>query len=92
MLLMHLIWWALPLAFESAGNNMPARMAMIAITTSNSISVKAERASLLKVPDWFEAVSINGLYDKGRVGGECKVKMGVSICLRSRKSSKGRSR
>src|SRR5512133_4062874 len=33
--------WALALALLSAGSNIPARMAIIAITTSNSISVKA---------------------------------------------------
>jgi hypothetical protein len=32
--------WALALALDNAGNNMAARMAMIAITTSNSIKVK----------------------------------------------------
>jgi len=32
---------ALVLALESAGSSIPARMAMMAITTSNSINVKA---------------------------------------------------
>lgn len=44
-LLMHLALWALNFALDSAGNNMAARMAIIAITTSNSIKVKAERVS-----------------------------------------------
>jgi hypothetical protein len=33
--------WALVLALESVGNNMAARMAMIATTTSSSMRVKA---------------------------------------------------
>jgi hypothetical protein len=33
--------WALLLAAERAGNNSAARMAMTAITTNNSMSVKA---------------------------------------------------
>jgi len=32
---------ALPLALDSAGNSMAARMAMMAITTNNSINVNA---------------------------------------------------
>ena len=40
MLLMHLIPCALVFALASAGNNRPARMAMIAMTTNNSIKVK----------------------------------------------------
>ena len=34
------LWFALPLAFFSAGSKSAARMAMIATTTSNSMSVK----------------------------------------------------
>jgi len=41
MLLRQLMPLALSLALDSAGSNMLAKMAMIAITTSNSISVKA---------------------------------------------------
>src|SRR5882672_504835 len=37
---MHDMAWAFCLARPSAGNNKAARMAMIAITTSNSINVK----------------------------------------------------
>jgi hypothetical protein len=33
--------WVLLLALDRAGNSIPARMAMIAMTTSNSMSVKA---------------------------------------------------
>ena len=40
-LLRHFVRCALPLAFDNAGNNMLARMAMMAMTTSSSISVKA---------------------------------------------------
>lgn len=39
VLLMHLMPCALIFALESAGNNIAARIAMIAITTSNSIKV-----------------------------------------------------
>src|SRR6185295_12166790 len=42
-LLAHLIECALVLARESAGSNIEARIAMIAITTSSSIKVKEER-------------------------------------------------
>src|SRR3954466_9028464 len=41
MLLAHAIVWALPLALPRAGKSNPARMAMIAITTSSSMSVNA---------------------------------------------------
>src|SRR5947208_1231437 len=40
VLLRHLIWFALDLALASAGSSMAARMAMMAMTTSNSIRVK----------------------------------------------------
>jgi hypothetical protein len=43
VLLMHLIWAALALDLDKAGNSMDARRAMMAMTTSNSISVKAAR-------------------------------------------------
>src|SRR6266542_2484090 len=35
--------WALVFAFAKAGNSSPARMAMIAMTTSSSMSVKPQR-------------------------------------------------
>src|SRR6185312_9467293 len=41
MLFMHDIRWALVLAIVSAGSNNAAKIAMMAITTSNSISVNA---------------------------------------------------
>src|ERR1044071_712991 len=37
--------WACAFARASAGNNKPARMAMMAITTSNSIRVKPDPAA-----------------------------------------------
>ena len=40
---MQLDWQALALALASAGRSIAARMAMMAITTSNSMRVKAER-------------------------------------------------
>src|SRR5262245_23121584 len=42
-LLMQYDWAALDLALERAGRSIPARIAMIAITTSNSIRVNANR-------------------------------------------------
>ena len=41
MLLVHLTPWACALARAKAGNNIAARMAMIAMTTRSSINVKA---------------------------------------------------
>src|SRR5258708_35857058 len=49
MLLTHLIRLADSLARASAGSNMLARMAMIAMTTSSSMSVKPIRARLFGV-------------------------------------------
>src|SRR5690348_3535597 len=40
---MQFILWPFSFAFASAGNNIAARIAMIAITTSNSINVKPLR-------------------------------------------------
>jgi len=39
--------WALSLARDKAGRSRPARMAMMAITTSNSISVKPRTTLVL---------------------------------------------
>jgi hypothetical protein len=41
---MQLAWQALAFAFESAGNSSDARIAMMAMTTSNSMSVKPAHA------------------------------------------------
>ena len=43
VLFRHLIWWLLAFAFASAGNSMLARIAMMAMTTSSSMSVNADR-------------------------------------------------
>src|ERR1051325_1437197 len=48
MLLRHLVRCALFFARERAGSSMLASMAMIAITTSNSIKVKASPARLCR--------------------------------------------
>src|SRR5438552_1164351 len=40
---MQRIAWALPLAFARAGRSMPARIAIMAITTSSSMRVKPGR-------------------------------------------------
>ena len=42
---MHVIPCAFVFAFASAGNNIPAKIAIIAITTSNSIKVNPRRAA-----------------------------------------------
>jgi hypothetical protein len=42
MLLMHAARMPVYLAFAKAGSNMAAKMAMMAMTTSNSISVKPD--------------------------------------------------
>jgi hypothetical protein len=42
--------WALTFAFDKAGSSMPARMAMMAMTTSSSISVKPRRAGRRELP------------------------------------------
>src|SRR6516225_1173276 len=46
VLFMHRMPCALVLALARAGNSIPARIAMIAITTSNSIKVKPEDTDL----------------------------------------------
>src|SRR5450631_658034 len=51
MLLVHLMRMALSLALESAGKSMAARMAMMAITTSNSMRVKPLEQVLVNQPD-----------------------------------------
>ncbi len=45
--------WALLLALASAGRSMPAKIAMIAITTSNSISVKPLLSRELEADELF---------------------------------------
>jgi len=46
MLLTHWVVRALARAFSRAGNNIAARTAMMAMTTSNSIKVKARRREI----------------------------------------------
>src|SRR5271154_1662950 len=62
-LFMHAIFCAFALADESAGNNIAARIAMMATTTSNSINVNARGFfidgifSLMKLTWIFQMVS-----------------------------------
>ena len=41
----HAVPWAAAFALESAGMSMPAKMAMMAMTTSSSMSVNARRVA-----------------------------------------------
>jgi hypothetical protein len=51
--------WPLALARDKAGSNIEARMAMMAITTNNSISVKpSDRLCSCRV--WFASVRFEG--------------------------------
>src|SRR6266404_3346393 len=50
MLLAHLMRAAASRTFCTAGSNRPIRMAMMAITTSSSISVKPRRTDVAKEP------------------------------------------
>src|SRR2546430_2773111 len=94
MLLMHLIPCALVFALASAGNNRPARMAMIAMTTNNSIKVKPfgradprERAAGTAGNEFF----ITRCWAQGVVGGI----IGARFCFRQgffRLGFSGRSR
>src|SRR5215831_5206066 len=52
MLLRHIIPWALALDLFSAGRSIAARMAMMAITTSNSMRVKPRAVVLVIVSDF----------------------------------------
>src|SRR5437016_2248136 len=49
-LFMHMIPWAFIFALDNAGSNMAARMAIMAMTTSSSISVKAR--TRFRNPGW----------------------------------------
>jgi hypothetical protein len=40
---MQLVFFAFAFAFDNAGSSIPARIAMMAMTTSSSIRVKADR-------------------------------------------------
>src|ERR1043166_3103724 len=69
-LLRHLVFMARALAFAKAGNNKEARIAMIAMTTNNSINVKAcVRFSDILVVLGFAQ---NMRSEERRVGKECR--------------------
>src|SRR5579863_4783354 len=57
-LLRQVIDCALSLARANAGRRSPARMAMIAITTRSSMSVKPEDWRRPDVPEWGRVLSI----------------------------------
>src|SRR5678816_4147652 len=59
-LLRHLVCCARDLALDNAGNNMLARIAMMAMTTSNSISVKAT-LRLFEAFNWANKLVLIGL-------------------------------
>ena len=42
LLFKSIVWFALSFAFDKAGNCIPAKMAMIAMTTNSSIKVNAD--------------------------------------------------
>jgi hypothetical protein len=65
-LLTHFICCARNLALESAGSSMAARMAMMAMTTSSSIKVKARAQR-------GESASLSGEYRFGKTCGDLTV-------------------
>lgn len=44
VLFKSMVWFALSFAFDKAGNSIPAKIAMIAMTTNSSIKVNAHDA------------------------------------------------
>src|SRR5262245_22458826 len=48
MLLLQMVFWLCAFAFAKAGKSSAARIATMAMTTSNSINVKARRQAYLK--------------------------------------------
>src|SRR5438552_1908455 len=62
MLLWHRALSALVLALASAGNSNPARIAMMATTTSNSISVNAGRLFRHETEDIMSLIPFSGLW------------------------------
>src|SRR5271170_1905430 len=52
-LFMHWMPWVCCLAFDNAGNSMAARIAMIAMTTSNSMRVNPPLAFISKLYAFF---------------------------------------
>src|ERR1041384_6278925 len=65
MLLRQAVCLAFDLARASAGNSIPARIAMMAMTTSNSMSVKPK-----SLVDFGERVFIS-ILSFGQIQGEC---------------------
>jgi hypothetical protein len=59
MLFRHFVRFALALARESAGSNMLARIAMMAITTSNSINVNPDLALTWETIEGFMPEILN---------------------------------
>src|SRR4051794_1281677 len=66
-LLTHEICCALHFALESAGNSIAARMAMMAMTTSNSINVKPWRAAVFL--DGKNLEKVRGLFIRSALIG-----------------------
>src|SRR6266550_3475655 len=60
LLLRQCARWAFALALDSAGRSRAAKMAMMAITTSNSISVNARRLSALS--PWSNLIHLTYSY------------------------------
>jgi hypothetical protein len=58
------------LAFERAGRSMPARMAIIAITTSNSINVNARTLFLEAQVAWRRDKGMELFKDDYEVSGD----------------------
>src|SRR5438552_1231427 len=66
-LLLQLVLWPFAFAAESAGNNIAARIAMMAITTSNSSKVNASSKSRRLLAeygtiDYYQAGGARALY------------------------------
>src|SRR5439155_7029007 len=79
---------ALALAFARAGSSRAARMAIMAMTTSNSIKVKPRRRSMvgLKVMAWFalmhyRRVMTVRLFTKSDAWPRCRSVMVAPFCL-----------
>src|SRR5438876_1904228 len=70
----HLTIWAFPLALPKAGKSSPARIAMMAITTSNSINVKPSEQRRLAVsfPE-FDGGDFMSIWCGRRINQLCKL-------------------
>src|SRR6185295_7790457 len=60
--------WARALAPPSAGRSRPARMAMMAMTTSNSISVKAGRILVVAMAGFTGRKDYAAIVDDSSIG------------------------